>query len=69
MSRRRLALIFGNDNYGGDKQLTSCVKDARDMESKLRSDSLVHSPIIQINGRWILILEIFVPKLRITIAY
>ncbi|CAM4831558.1 unnamed protein product [Rotaria magnacalcarata] len=37
MSRRRLALIFGNDNYGGDKQLTSCVKDARDMESKLRS--------------------------------
>ncbi|CAF4345390.1 unnamed protein product [Rotaria socialis] len=37
MSRRRLALLFGNDNYGGDKQLNSCVKDARDMASKLNS--------------------------------
>ncbi|CAM2726784.1 unnamed protein product [Rotaria socialis] len=37
MSRRRLALIFGNDDYGGDKQLNSCVKDARDMVSKLQS--------------------------------
>lgn len=35
MSRRRLALLFGNDNYGGGKQLNSCIKDARDMASVL----------------------------------
>ncbi len=36
MSRRRLALLFGNNNYGDRAQLNSCVKDAEDMTIALR---------------------------------
>lgn len=35
MQRRRLALIFGNDDYGGTNQLSTCVKDANDMTTVL----------------------------------
>ncbi|CAF1383697.1 unnamed protein product, partial [Rotaria sp. Silwood1] len=31
MHRRRLALVFGNDDYSGTAKLNSCVKDANDM--------------------------------------
>lgn len=34
--RRRLALIFGNDNYSPPHQLHSCYQDAIDTELKLR---------------------------------
>ncbi|CAF4704165.1 unnamed protein product, partial [Rotaria sp. Silwood1] len=31
MDRRRLALIFGNEDYSGTAKLKSCVKDADDL--------------------------------------
>ncbi|CAF1327118.1 unnamed protein product [Rotaria sordida] len=31
MHRRRLALVFGNDDYSGKYKLQSCIKDANDM--------------------------------------
>jgi uncharacterized caspase-like protein len=36
MSRRRLALLFGNDEYDGNAKLNSCVNDANDMTSSLQ---------------------------------
>ncbi|CAF3563175.1 unnamed protein product [Rotaria sp. Silwood1] len=35
MNRRRLALIFGNEDYSGTAKLKSCVKDAEDMAAAL----------------------------------
>ncbi|CAF5147882.1 unnamed protein product, partial [Rotaria sp. Silwood1] len=37
MNRRRLALIFGNEDYSDAAKLKSCVKDADDMAATLTS--------------------------------
>jgi uncharacterized caspase-like protein len=37
MDRRRVALIFGNDNYVGKAKLNCCVKDANDMKKALNT--------------------------------
>lgn len=36
MNRRRLALIFGNDDYVDKHRLSTCVKDANDMTKCLQ---------------------------------